>query len=549
MEREIINETGGKFARHWASMALLSIVVLGGGLRLAKFGESPPGLNQDEAVNAWNAQCLLKTGKDQVGVSWPIFYMRGIGGNWSPLYIYLSIPFQAIGGLSITTTRAPAVFFGIVSIAVIYYAGKRLFNEKAGLLAALLLALSPWHFQQSRWGHESSIAALLGLTPLALMLWSNIIPINNKAPRLLAAGVTGVVTGICCYGYQPVRVFICVFLFLIFLLNLRRFAQELKKPKYLAAVIVFIIGFGVIFGPLAWQYIFHPEGVNRGFLFQPKRFGTVGLYESVRNTLIRYVEHYGPGFLCKPVDYISPPNKGLIEFYLLPMLAAGFITVIIRFRKSMQARIVLAFMLAYPMGDILIWDEALSTMRSFAGSGGFILLAALGGVSVLEWFWRRYKAATAAAAGILAVIITISSVSYFTSFYTDCNRSNENYDQKFYSNIVEAFQWLKPRYDEYDAVLFSYFGVTELVAMVTMEYEPKRWFSEPIEYDSYGEWDYYTRVGKMYFYPDNIPAGCRPGHILLIIRPGEITLPEIEQQVIHKIYRPDGTEALWLCII
>jgi len=53
-------------------VVLLLILVLGGFLGVIYFGKAPPGLNQDEAVNAWNAYCLLKTGQDQVGVRWPV---------------------------------------------------------------------------------------------------------------------------------------------------------------------------------------------------------------------------------------------------------------------------------------------------------------------------------------------------------------------------------------------------------------------------------------------------------------------------------------------
>jgi 4-amino-4-deoxy-L-arabinose transferase-like glycosyltransferase len=531
---------------------LLAILLLGGILRVAYFGKAPPGLNQDEAVNAWNAYCLLKTGKDMVGVSWPIFYMRGIGGYWSPLYIYLSIPFQAIGGLSIAMTRAPAVFFGIATIALIYYVGKRLFNDKVGLLAALLLAVNPWHFQQSRWGHESSIAALLGLTPLALMLWANIIPITNKAARPVAAGIAGIVSGVCCYGYQPVRVFVPVFLFLIVLLNIRQWLQELKKPKQLFAIIIFIIGFAAIFGPLAWQHIFHPEWINRHFLFQTERFGAVGPYESIRNSMVRYIQHFSPDFLFGPLDYISPPDKGLLDWYMAPLLLAGLIMIIIKSRKSISAMVILAFIAAYPVGDILVWEPPLSAFRSFAGSGGIILLAAMGGIYPIEWLWKRYKTPGYITAGVFAVIMVISSISYFHSFFGFCNNKNNEIRVKFNPDLVEACQWLKPRLGEYDAVIFSPIGVTHIIAVVTLEYDPNRWLSEPREFVTNDEWDSYTRFCKIYISLDafsNADLKYRPGHILIIFRPGEIMLEGIENNIIHKIIGPDGTEALWLCVI
>ena len=95
-------------SRRAAWITLAVILVVGTILRVANLGQSPPGLNQDEAINAWNAHCLLKTGKDQVGVAWPIFYSRAIGENRTTLYYYFSIPFQAMGGLNVVTTRLPS---------------------------------------------------------------------------------------------------------------------------------------------------------------------------------------------------------------------------------------------------------------------------------------------------------------------------------------------------------------------------------------------------------------------------------------------------------
>ena len=66
----------GRYGPLWTSGLLLAILLVGGALRLWRLGESPPGLNVDEAANAWNAYCLLKTGIDQYGVSWPIFCAR-----------------------------------------------------------------------------------------------------------------------------------------------------------------------------------------------------------------------------------------------------------------------------------------------------------------------------------------------------------------------------------------------------------------------------------------------------------------------------------------
>jgi 4-amino-4-deoxy-L-arabinose transferase-like glycosyltransferase len=555
------DKKGGLFALCPIWAILLLILLLAAFLRLVNFGKAPPGLNQDEAVNAWNAYCLLKTGQDQVGVRWPVFYMRGTGGNWSPLYIYLLIPFEMIGGLSIATTRLAPVVFGILTIALIYYVGKRLFDEKVGLVAALLLTVNPWHFQHCRWGHESCIAALLGLAPLAMMLWANLIPINNHTARPFAAALAGVVTGICCYGYQSVRVFVPVFLFLAVLLNWPQWRQNLKKPKHLLAIIVFSIAFVAIFAPLAWQHIFHPEGISRHFLFRPQRFGSVGLYESLKNSLIRYIQHFGPNFLFAPIDNLSPPDSGLLQWYMVPLLLAGLIALTARFKTSVSVRILLAFVLAYPAGDCLVWEPRLNSLRSFVGLCGLILLAALGAVWAGGWLWKRYKALTFFATGTLIIVMLISNIFYFRSFFGHWSNDTEIY-HILHSDLVEACQWLKPRFDDYDAIIFTQFNMANMVAAVTMGYDPKRWFSEPLEFTTIGEWDNYTRCGKMHFMCYDLFASMkdfidkalssgqyRTGHILLIIRPGEVRIPDPDRQIVHKIIGPDGTEALWLCVI
>jgi 4-amino-4-deoxy-L-arabinose transferase-like glycosyltransferase len=100
---------------------LVIIILLALFLRVYRLGQSPPGLSQDEAVNAWNAWCLLKTGTDQHGVSWPLFYMRAFGGNNSPFFIYAMLPFQAVGGMNILTTRLPGVCAGVMAVLLEHF--------------------------------------------------------------------------------------------------------------------------------------------------------------------------------------------------------------------------------------------------------------------------------------------------------------------------------------------------------------------------------------------------------------------------------------------
>ena len=116
-----------------------------------EFGSDAPGLHVDEAANAWNAYCLLKTGSDQHGVRWPVFYLGAFGDNRSSLFAYALLPIQAWEG-SVCGQRGCAAVGGILAVFLIYWVGTKLFGVRVGLAAAAMLALNPWHLQQSRLG-------------------------------------------------------------------------------------------------------------------------------------------------------------------------------------------------------------------------------------------------------------------------------------------------------------------------------------------------------------------------------------------------------------
>ncbi|MDO8602531.1 MAG: glycosyltransferase family 39 protein [Candidatus Omnitrophota bacterium] len=59
--------------------------------------------------------------------------------------------------------RLPSVLFGVISIGMVYCLGELLFNKKAGLFSAFILAISPFHIYYSREIRMYSLIALLSL--------------------------------------------------------------------------------------------------------------------------------------------------------------------------------------------------------------------------------------------------------------------------------------------------------------------------------------------------------------------------------------------------
>lgn len=541
--------------RQW--IILLLILLLAAFLRLFKLGQiSPPGLNQDEAAAAWNASCLLKTGKDQVGDRWPIFHSRALGSNNSTLYFYLLMPFQLVGGMNIYTTRLPAAIGGIFTVLLIYFVGKRLFDTPVALAAAALLAVDPWQIQQSRWGHDAAPCALFGIAPLAMLLWANMPLGDNKTdvPRPPLAAFGGAITGVVCYGYHAVRLFVPAFLLMTVLAAFSNWRCILKTRKGILSVAAFGIAFAATFGPLAWQHIFHPEIMARPDHYQKMVFA-LPLPLALREIAVNYIRHFGPDFLFIYGDFNhiqSPPGIGQLQWYMLPLMLSGLIFLIPRFRYSTSARVLLGCVLVYPLGDC--FNQAYPhALRSLPGLCGLILLAAVGTVSAFRWLWNRNHNLATAITVTFILLTMVLNIRYFYRFYGEYNRRPEIY-HLYHTDLVEACQWLKPRLDEFDAVFCTneQMNMPYLITLVVLGYQPDRWFNENREILKIeGQDDFYARYGKMYFMYDELfkppEEKYLAGRVLLIIRPGEIDLPDPNKQIIRKISRPDGTVTLWLC--
>lgn len=539
---------------------LILILIIAGFLRFYNLEQSPPGLNQDEAANAWNAYCLLKTGKDQAGESWPIFYTRSLGGNSSTLFIYFMIPFQALGGLNIISTRIPGAFAGIITVLLVYYTGKKLFDDKVGLFAAFLLSLNPWNLQLSRWGHESTLCALLGLVPLAAMLMSRL-PLTDKKEisyHPFAALIAGIVTGIGTYGYHSVRIFVPILLFTLVILTLPEFWNYIKKVKGLINASAFFIGFLIIFGPLAWQHIFYPEGISRHGLEQYKA-GYLLLHPpygaAIKNILLRYINHFGLEFLFIHGDpYIiqSPPESGQFHWYVLPLMIIGMVFIIRYFKISASFRTLFAFVIVYPVGDIIYSTAGLHSLRSAPGMCALTLLASVGGVFGFRWLFKQSRQIAIAVIIIFSASVVFLNIRFFKNFYIDFNKNTDIY-HVYQTDLVEACKWLKPRIDDFDAVFFTTesLNMPYAVSLVVFGYEPEKWFEDKRNYYTEGEWDYYTQYGKMYFMYNNfftndlntLITNKTDGNYIFVIRPSELNLTN----PLYRVIGPYGSDAMWIC--
>ena len=117
-------------------------------------GRNPPGFYTDEASIGFNAYKILTTGHDEHGKFMPVFF-EAFGEYKSPFAIYPVVPFIAAFGVTESAVRLAQVVFGLLDVVAMFFLARAIWNSSVGLLAAFVLAISPWHVHLSRFIIES----------------------------------------------------------------------------------------------------------------------------------------------------------------------------------------------------------------------------------------------------------------------------------------------------------------------------------------------------------------------------------------------------------
>ena len=225
---------------------LFIIVVLAFFLRFYLLSVIPVGFNPDEASFGYDAYSILKTGKDQWGHSWPLV-LESFGDFKSPLYTYLAMPSVAMFDLNKFSVRFPNALLGTLAVYITYLLVKQLKNISKDkleigiwnleILAALLLAISPWHIMMSRGAFEANLTTFL--LPLGIYLFLK----GLQRPKFFIG--SSIIFGLNMFTYHAAKLvtpIVFASLVLVFLKDIKR----LTKKEILLPVIIFLF-FLVIF--------------------------------------------------------------------------------------------------------------------------------------------------------------------------------------------------------------------------------------------------------------------------------------------------------------
>lgn len=442
---------------------LLAILTLGAILRFYHLGSTPPSLSPDEASLGYNAYSILNTGRDEYGHLLPIIF-KSFGDYKPGLYVYLSVPFVAIFGLTEAAIRLPAALSGILAIYLLYMIVKHLFDEKLALLSALVLAILPWHIYFSHAAWEVNVSLTLTLAGVYFYLLS-----INKPKWLLASAIG---FGLTLITYQGAKMSSAIILILLLAIYPKSILKHFKL-SLLSAILGLLISLPIISsiftGHASRLRVFsvfsypRPIEILQPFLDEGnEQIGSLSYYlfhsETLnfgRGILGRWYNHLSPRFLVFEGDWQNlkhgAPNQGVLLWIEGVFLILGLIS-ILRKKVDKPSLLVLFWLLLAPLPSVLSRDQVHS-VRALPMLIPLTIIIALGiNYYYLQFIKNKNKIVTITAL-LFAIIGSVVSIIYFLDAYFI--HVNEHNSQLWNYGYKQAVQTVNSNMDKYEHIIIQ----------------------------------------------------------------------------------------------
>ena len=391
-------------ARRWLLLAS-AVLLLAVAFRLVALDQVPPGLAQDEVLDA-DIALFIRQGERA------LFFRHGYGHE--PLYHYLAAPFGMLYGDNLLAARLPSVYLGLLLVAATLHWARRNYGRIAALVAGAGLALSWWPVIFSRIGIRPI------LMPLLLVAAAGCWPLRcHELTRrgLLSAALAGAWLGLSLYSYTAARVAPLIPLGLLVvamaraLLERRRGRSESARAARAQAVyaLVVLIVCLLVYAPLGLTLRANPELQQRlaqlgGPLDALRAGDPVPVARSTLATLGVF------SFTGDPRWTYTLPNRPLFDPLMALLFYAGLALALWRWRRPVYALLpVWLFVALLPSA---LSPDAPSTVRLVGALPVVYVLPGLAVNGLARW-WRRMAGrrsltdARAWSLGLAAVLLAL----------------------------------------------------------------------------------------------------------------------------------------------
>ncbi len=503
---------------------LVAIIVVAALLRLWRLDVIPPHLTPDEAALGYNAYSVLKTGRDEYGEILPIIF-KSFGDYKPGLYVYLTVPYVAVFGLNEWSVRLPSAIAGVLAVWLVYKIIIEFsFNEKVrpltnnyrrvASIAALMLAVSPWHIHFSRGAWEANISLTLTLLGVYFFLRA------LKKPKLLI--FSSLSFSLTLFTYQGAKLSTSIVIFILLI----TYWDELKGLIRAKSVLVGTIIVGLVIASPILLSLFseqagrlnvfsvfsypRPKEYLQDFLDQgDEKVGSLNYYlfhsESLnftRGIMGRWFNHFGGRFLFFEGDYQNPrhtsPNHGMLLLSDMFLLIVGIISWI-KTKNSRLKTFTIIWLVLAPLPAVLSRDQV-HAIRALNMVIPLTLISASGLVYILE----KTKNVTSRWLKVisylfLSVLVLGSLVYYLDSYFGHLAKHDSKYWDYGYKQIVEAVTPVQKNYKEIKVQ--QSFAQPYIYFLFYQKYDPRNYQRQArfTESEFKGDVGYVTKLDNISF--------------------------------------------------
>ncbi len=529
------------------------IVILAAFLRFYQLGINPPSLTWDEVAWGYNAYAVGTDGKDEFGHFLPYTSFISFGDYKPPVYAYLTVIPVWLFGLTEFAVRFPSALFGTLTVLVTYFLVKELFENRGStqngtrnytewvaLMAALILAVSPWNIMLSRAAFEANVASFLIVTGVWLFLYA-----VRKRPMLLILSVLCFV--LCMYTFNSVRVDAPI---LFIALTLGHIKPLLKIRK--ATITAFVIGIVVLLpimpflfssqARLRYQEVNIFSDIN---VIKMSNQEIVNDHNTLWSKIIHnrrvlfaedFLEHYfdqfNPNFLFiqgDPNPKFSTQDVGEMYLWDLPFLVAG---VLLLFRKREGKWWIIPVWLLIGIIPAAVSLPTPHALRTEATLPTWQILSAYGFVTIMLMIKRYQKQMVS----LFLIILFIFVEYYLHGYYI---HYPEEFSAEWQYGYKQAVQYIGTQQQNYKTVDISGIERGYIYTLFYLRYPPQEFRKTVNMYtDTFG-FVHVNGFGHYQFFSDP-PITVQKG--ILYIADAAHVPPKAT--ILKRFYNLDGTPTL-----
>jgi 4-amino-4-deoxy-L-arabinose transferase-like glycosyltransferase len=450
---------------------LLIVLLFAFLIRIYNFNYPP--LLWDEAALGYNAYSILQTGRDEYGQFLPLIF-KSFGDYKPGLYVYLTLPFVAIFGLTPLAVRLPSIILGSLLPLIAYLFVKKHHPGKVlPLLFAALIAFNPYNIHYSRQAWETNVLTFE-------LLLASYLFFNKKY------FYSSLIFGLTLFTYQSGKL---ISLLLIAVLLLINYTKNYFKKDFILKFILplFVFSLPILYG-LFFQHqgnrlevvslFSYPRSVEEKQLIT-KEGGSLDyqLFHNqtfffAKNFLTRYFNYFSPQFLLTQGDWQNPrhsaPYTGVLLFPSVFFLIVGIFSLFKNY-SSINLFFFLWLLLA-PIPAALTRDEIQAT-RIMSFSIPLCYFATLGFFSVLNYFIKNkfYYLSIK----LLIFFFYLASFTYYADQYL--NHMVKKSPQDWLFGYREAIDYVVKNGSQHQVYFTPFYGQPYIYYLFYTKYPPQKY--------------------------------------------------------------------------